>query len=274
MKTKTAMVTGGCRGIGLAVSRQLVLEGYNLSIMGTSKGEKVQPVIDELRQKGKVLYVSGDIRSGGDRSAYLDATLAKFGSVGLLVNNAGIAPEVRADLLEMSEESYDRVMATNLKGPFFLSQIVARQMIRQAENNQSEGQTAEADQAAKTADNSGINGLIINISSVSADVVSINRGEYCLSKTGLSMMTRLFAARLAGKGIPVFEIKPGIIETDMTAGVKQKYDHLIEQGQFPIARWGKPEDLAEAVSLLISGKLRYSTGDCLHVDGGYHIRQL
>ena len=282
MKIKTAMITGGCRGIGLAVSRQLVREGYNVSIMGTSRGEKVQPVIDELRQKGKVLYTVGDISSGGDRMSFLDATLARFGSVDLLVNNAGVAPEVRADLLDVSEESYDRVMTINLKGPFFLSQIVARQMLRQTQARQTKvsqtgehvPETAGNNAGSSAARDAEINGLIINISSVSADIISLNRGEYCLSKTGMSMMTRLFAARLAGSGVLVYEIKPGIIETDMTAGVRQKYDQLIEQGQFPIARWGQPEDLAEAVSLLISGKLRYSTGDCLHVDGGYHIRQL
>ena len=282
MKIKTAMITGGCRGIGLAVSRQLVREGYNVSIMGTSRGEKVQPVIDELRQKGKVLYTVGDISLGGDRMSFLDATLARFGSVDLLVNNAGVAPEVRADLLDVSEESYDRVMTINLKGPFFLSQIVARQMLRQTQARQTKvsqtgehvPETAGNNAGSSAARDAEINGLIINISSVSADIISLNRGEYCLSKTGMSMMTRLFAARLAGSGVLVYEIKPGIIETDMTAGVRQKYDQLIEQGQFPIARWGQPEDLAEAVSLLISGKLRYSTGDCLHVDGGYHIRQL
>ncbi len=259
MIRKVAMITGGCRGIGLAISQQLMKEGFSLSILGTSRVDKVQAVLDQLRQDGTVLYTSGDMASAGDRCSFLEATLARFGRVDLLVNNAGVAPELRVDLLDMSEESYDRVMTINLKGPLFLSQIVAREMIRQEE------------QSAMPA---GLRGMIINIGSISAEAISLNRAEYCLSKTGLAMATQLFAARLASEAIPVFEIRPGIVETDMTEKVRPRYDEMIEQGVFPIRRWGKPQDLADALSLLISGRLSYSTGECLHVDGGFHIRRL
>ena len=297
---KIAMITGGCRGIGLAISRALAKQGYQLSIMGTAKVDKVQDIIDELRLSGPVLYTSGDLGNAGDRAAYVDATLAKFGRIDVLINNAGVAPEVRADLLDMSEESYERVMTINLKGPLFLSQLVAKAMVKRIKgdqtrpsadsNNQAISQARDqmSNQASSQARDQmsdrehdlgdgqgpGYPGVMINVGSISADVISLNRGEYCLSKTGAAMMTKLYAARLAEYGIPVFEVRPGIIQTDMTAGVQSKYNALIEQGQFPIARWGRPEDLADAVMLLISGKLRYSTGDCLHVDGGFHIRQL
>jgi len=173
-----------------------------------------------------------------------------------LVNNAGGAPLVRADVLEMSEESYDRVMAINLKGPVFLSQLVARQMLRQPGRPD------------------GLRGTIVVISSVSADTVSLSRAEYCLSKAGLGMLTQILAARLAEDRIPVYEVRPGIIQTDMTAGVRQLYDQQIAAGVFPMRRWGQPGDVADAVALLASGQLRYSTGECLHVDGGFHIRRL
>lgn len=258
MQKKIALITGGARGIGLAISRKLGMEGYCLSILGRREEKEISPVMADLRQSCSVIYTQGDIACTGDRDKYLHNTLSEYGRVDLLVNNAGVAPQKRMDLLEMSEESFDRVMGINLKGPLFLSQSVAQVMLGQSE----------------ISDKDILPGMIINIGSISALAVSLNRGEYCIAKAGISMMTKLFAVRLAADAIPVYEIQPGIIETDMTAGVKAKYDRMIEQGVFPIPRWGRPEDLAEAVSLLASGRLIYSTGECLHVDGGFHIRRL
>lgn len=265
MSNKTAMITGGCRGIGLAISRKLLAEGYQVSILGTARIEKVEPVLDQLRQIGNVLYLPGNLAITGDRQAYLESTLTRFGQIDLLVNNAGVAPDQRLDLLEMSEASYDRVMEINLKGPLFLSQIVARAMLQQPDPAAGPDMPPQSRRPR---------GMIINIGSVSAETISLNRSEYCLSKNGMAMMTRLFAARLADQRIFVYEIRPGIIDTDMTAGARAKYDDLIEQGEFPIRRWGQPQDVADAVALLASGGLSYSTGDVLNVDGGFHIRRL
>lgn len=248
---KTAMITGGSRGIGLAISRQLQRDGFAISILGTTPPERLADVLGKLTSGGPVRYTCGNIANAADRQAYVDATLQAFGRIDLLVNNAGVAPLERTDMLDMSEESYDRVMAINLKGPVFLSQLVARQMLQQPEK-----------------------GMVINIGSISSDTASINRAEYCLSKAGVSMLTQLLAVRLASEAIPVYEVSPGIIQTDMTAAVQAKYDALIGQGLLPISRWGQPEDVAAAVSLLASGRLAYSTGECLHVDGGFHLRRL
>lgn len=255
---KSAMITGGCRGIGLAISRQLQQEGYALAIMGTVGEDRLTDVLGALRAAGPVSYTCGSLDRAADRSRFLQDAVAACGRVDLLVNNAGVAPLLRADLLDMPEESYDRVMGINLKGPVFLSQMAARRMLEQP----------------MPADPAGLRGMVINIGSISADTVSLNRSEYCLSKAGLSMFTQLLAARLADSAIPVYEIRPGVIKTDMTALVAAHYQHLIEQGAFPIRRWGTPEDVAAAVSLLASGRLAYSTGECLHVDGGFHIRRL
>ena len=251
-----AMVTGGARGIGLAVSRRLQADGFCLSVLGTKPPETLGDTWTGLEQAGPAVYTQGDLSQSEDRARYLDRTLEQFGRVDLLVNNAGVAPLVRADVLEMSEESYDRVMAINLKGPVFLSQRVARQMLQQPLRPD------------------GLRGAIVVISSVSADTVSLSRAEYCLSKAGLGMLTQILAARLAEDRIPVYEVRPGIIQTDMTAGVRQLYDQQIAAGVFPMRRWGQPGDVADAVALLASGQLRYSTGECLHVDGGFHIRRL
>lgn len=248
---KTAMITGGCRGIGLAISQQLQEDGYALSILGTSPAEKLADVLAGLSSAGPILYTCGNVADASDRQTFFAETMRVFSRIDLLVNNAGVAPLIRADVLDMSEESYDRVMGINLKGPVFLSQLAARQMLLQE---------------AK--------GMVINIGSISSDTASINRAEYCLSKAGVSMLTQLLAVRLANDGIPVYEVRPGIIQTDMTAGVQSRYDQLIEQGLLPIRRWGQPEDVARAVSLLASGRLGYSTGDCLNVDGGFHLRRL
>lgn len=231
---KRALVTGGTRGIGRAIAERLRDEDWEVVVSGRTP-----------REIAGIRVVAADNADPGDRARLV----AEAGEIDLLVNNAGIAPRVRADLLDMTEDSMDEVMRTNLYGPFFLTQAVAKTMI-------------------------GRGGTIVNVSSVSAYAASVNRGEYCLSKAGVSMMTQLFAARLAEYGIFVYEVRPGVIRTDMTAGVAGKYDALIENGLSPIARWGEPEDVAEAVSVLAAGRLRFSTGEVLNVDGGFHIRRL
>jgi NAD(P)-dependent dehydrogenase (short-subunit alcohol dehydrogenase family) len=202
------------------------------------------------------LSVVGEVTKAGDRTAALDKIKAKFGRLDVLVNNAGVAPKVRADVLEMGEESYDRVMTINLKGPFFLTQAVAKWMIEQ--------HGAAPDKWR----------CIVNVSSMSAYVASPSRGEYCLSKAGVSMATKLWAARLAEYGVGVYEIQPGIIKTDMTKVVTERYDKLIAEGITPIKRWGLPEDIARAVAACVRGDLGFSTGEVINVDGGFHLRIL
>ncbi|MBO7422768.1 MAG: 3-ketoacyl-ACP reductase [Oscillospiraceae bacterium] len=253
---KTAIVTGASRGIGFAIARQLCSEGFNLVMVATGTKEKNAGAIDELEKLGtKVLYVQANIADHDDRLRIVEEAVKAFGRIDVLVNNAGVAPLQRADLLTMTEESFDRVIGTNTKGNMFLTQAVANQMIGQEPVN-------------------GRRGVIVNISSCSAVVSSTNRGEYCISKAGVSMLTTLYADRLAPEGILVHEIRPGVIDTDMTGTVHEKYDKLIAAGEFPIARWGKPQDIANAVSLLISDKLMYTTGNYIDVDGGFHIRRL
>jgi NAD(P)-dependent dehydrogenase (short-subunit alcohol dehydrogenase family) len=257
MEKKVALVTGGTRGIGLGIADQLADDGYLLTVTGMRPWEEVEETIRSLERNGQpVLYVQGDISSPISRRYLINTALTSFGRIDVLVNNAGIAPAARRDLLEMTEESMDRVLGVNLKGTFFLTQQVANMMIRLMD--------AEVD----------LQPVIVNISSVSSYAASTERGEYCISKAGLSMVTSLFADRLAEYGIGVYEVRPGIIRTDMTAGVTAKYDALIEGGLTPIKRWGTPKDVADAVSLLCSGRLGFSTGDVLNVDGGFHIRRL
>ena len=253
---KTAIVTGASRGIGFAIAQQLCSEGFNLVMVATGTKEKNAGAIDELEKLGiKVQYVQANIADHDDRLRIVEEAVKTFGRIDVLVNNAGVAPLQRADLLTMTEESFDRVIGTNTKGNMFLTQAVANQMIKQEPIN-------------------GRRGVIVNISSCSAVVSSTNRGEYCISKAGVSMLTTLYADRLAPEGILVHEIRPGVIDTDMTGTVHEKYDKLIAAGEFPIARWGKPQDIANAVSLLISDKLMYTTGNYIDVDGGFHIRRL
>lgn len=253
---KTAIVTGSSRGIGFAIARRLGLDGYNIVMVATGAQEKNQAAIDELRAQGiDCAYAQANIGEAAGRQHILDTALSAFGRVDALINNAGVAPKNRADLLEMSEESFDRVVGINTKGNMFLTQLVAKQMISQEPLD-------------------GRKGVIVNVSSCSAVVSSTNRGEYCVSKAGVSMLTTLYADRLASEGILVNEVRPGVIATDMTSTVQGKYDALIAQGAFPIARWGTPEDVAGAVSLLCSDRLRYTTGNYLDVDGGFHIQRL
>lgn len=253
---KTALVTGASRGIGLAIARQLGLDGYNVVMVATGTREKNSAAISGLENLGiTVGYVQADISKTEDRQRVVREAVALFGRIDVLVNNAGVAPAQRADLLDMTEESFDRVIGINTKGNMFLTQAVAKQMISQEPIGERRG-------------------VIINISSCSSVVSSTNRGEYCVSKAGISMLTILYADRLAREGILVHEVRPGVIDTDMTSTVHEKYNKLIEEGAFPISRWGKPEDVANAVSALASDKFLYTTGNYIDVDGGFHIKRL
>ena len=253
---KTAIVSGGLRGIGFAISLRLAKDGFNIVMVGRrSQSECAKNLESIAAVTTGSLYVRADVAITEDRKRIIDETLSKFGGLHVLVNNAGIAPKLRMDLLEMNEESYDCVMNTNTKSVMFLSQLAARVMLSQVPEGKKRG-------------------TIINIGSCSADVSSVNRGEYCVSKAGISMLTKLYADRLAGEGIFVHEIRPGIIRTDMTAGVREKYDLLIKEGTFPIARWGSPEDVADAVSVFAGDNFLYTTGNYVDVDGGFHIRRL
>lgn len=253
---KTAVVTGSSRGIGYAIARQLGLDGFNVVIVATGSREKNIDAIRRLEEEGiTVGYVQANVADHDDRLRIVSESVQLFGRIDVLVNNAGVAPLVRADLLEMTEESFDRVVGINTKGNMFLTQAVARQMIAQEPIEKRKG-------------------VIVNISSCSSVVSSTSRGEYCVSKAGISMLTTLFADRLASEGILVHEVRPGVITTDMTSAVQAKYDRLIEDGLFPIARWGTPEDVAGAVSALVSDKFLYTTGNYIDVDGGFHIKRL
>lgn len=252
---KIALVTGGSRGIGAGIARALVHEGFTVAITGRRPEAEVDSYLSELRSvQTDCIYIQADVSDHDSRSRLIETLKEKFSRVDLLVNNAGIAPKVRADVLEETEESYDEVLGTNLKGPHFLTQRIANWMIQQ---------TASAEQRA-----------IINISSISATVASVNRASYCISKAGVSMATRLWAVRLAEFGIAVYEIRPGIVATDMTREVQQKYDNLIESGLLLEKRWGQPEDVGKAVSVLARGDLAYASGAVLVLDGGLTVGRL
>lgn len=257
--SKTALITGGSRGIGFGIAEKLAAEKWDLVINGVRAEDAVAESLAKLRAYGvRVGYARGDVGSVEGRNSIVSAARAFTGgaAINVLVNNAGVAPKVRADLLETSEESYDYVVDTNLKGVFFLSQVFAREMV-----------------AAKKADPSFF-GAIINITSISATVISINRGEYCIAKAGLSMLTQLFAVRLGSEGIPVYEVRPGLIKTDMTAGVTEKYDKLIAGGLSVQPRWGFPEDVGRSVAALARGDFPFSTGQVIMVDGGLTLPRL
>lgn len=254
---KVALVTGGSRGIGLGIAQALAEANYNLVINGRRDGGDVSETISKLENKGaSVLYCQADIGSADDRTRMIREIEDRFGRLNVLVNNAGVAPLERNDVLDATEESYERVMNINLQGPYFLTQAVAKWMVRQKEGQPD------------------FQGCIINVGSVSATVVSVNRGEYCLSKAGMAMMTQLFAVRLGVYDIPVYEIRPGVIATDMTAGVKEKYDKLIAEGLMVQPRWGQPEDNGKVVVALANGYFPYSTGQVILVDGGLTIPRL
>ncbi len=253
-----ALVTGASRGIGRGIALALAREQFNVIVnyaSNVSAADEVTKLIEALGVKA--VAVQADISSASDRAKLLDASLAAFGSIDLLVNNAGIAPSVRADILDAGEDSFDRLINTNLKGPYFLTQQVARGMI--------EGIRTGRQRSAR----------IVNITSISAYTSSTNRGDYCVAKAGLAMMTQLYASRLAEYGINVYEIRPGVIETDMTGPVKAKYDKLIfEDGLTPLRRWGTPDDVGRAVVAIAKDLMPFSTGEVINVDGGYHMRRL
>jgi len=258
MPKRTALVTGASLGIGRGIALELAKAGYRVAINYTSNQTAASEVLELITQAGgDGFIIKADIANAADRKKLVEETHAKFGRLDLLVNNAGVAPTVRADLLDASEESFDRLVSINLKGPYLLTQQIAKQMLKQNKNEH------------------GSRGLIVNITSISAYTASINRGDYCMVKAGLSMMTKLFADRLANDAINVFEIRPGIIATDMTDAVKAKYDKLIlEDGITPIKRWGTPEDIGLAVRSIAENRFPFSTGAVLDVDGGFHIRKL
>ncbi|MBK8020028.1 MAG: 3-ketoacyl-ACP reductase [Chloroflexi bacterium] len=255
--TRIALVTGAGRGIGRGIALALGAAGWSVAVNYRGSREAAEEVAAEIAAAGgKATTAQADVSLAADRERLIDETLAWGGGIDLLVNNAGVAPRQRADLLEITEASYDEVNDINLKGPFFLTQRVARQMIAQK----------DAGRAALP--------KIVNIGSISAYTSSISRGEYCIAKAGMGMMTQLFADRLAEHGINVYEIRPGIIATDMTEAVTAKYDNLIGEGLTPIRRWGYPEDVARIVAAIAQDALPFSTGEVINVDGGFHMRRL
>lgn len=254
---RVALVTGSSRSIGKAVAIGLAQEGYAVAMNSRQPETAVREAVAEVKAFGRpVLYAQGDIARPEDRQAMIKQVMQEFGRIDLLVNNAGVGPKVRLDILETTEESMDFVLGVNIYGTFFLSQAVANIMLDEKREHPEWSP------------------MIINISSISAYTSSVSRGEYCISKAGVSMITQLFADRLADDGIRVYEIRPGIIETELTAKVRDKYTPLIEGGITPIKRWGQPEDIARAVVTLSGGGLSFSTGDVLNVDGGFHLRRL
>jgi len=257
LKNKVVLITGGTRGIGLGIARELAKLGCHLALNGIREESSVKGTMEELRAAGvDVLYCQGNVALAEHRAGILDKLIDHYGQVNFLINNAGVAPTERKDILETTEESFDRVLDVNLKGPYFLTQAVVNWMI-----NKKQEETAFPCQ-------------IINISSISATVASVNRGEYSISKSGIAMMTQLFAARLGAYDIPVYEIRPGIIETDMTSEVKDKYDRLINDGLTIQPRWGQPNDVGKAVAALVDGQFPYSTGQVFLVDGGLTLPRL
>lgn len=258
MAITTALVTGASRDIGRGIAIELARMGCRVAInYAGNAGAAAEALRLVQAAGGDGFVIQGDVANAADRARLTAETIERFGRIDLLVNNAGVAPNVRADLLEASEESFDRLYAINLKGPYFLTQLVAKQMLRQEP------------------DAGGFRGRIVNITSISAYTASINRGDYCVVKAGLAMMTKLFADRLANQGINVYEIRPGVIATDMTGAVKEKYDKLIlEQGITPIRRWGQPEDIGRAVRAIAEDRFPFSTGAVFDVDGGFHLHRL
>jgi 3-oxoacyl-[acyl-carrier protein] reductase len=255
--SRVALITGASRGIGKAITLALAESGLDVVINFASQHEAAAQVQKEASRFGvRAELIQADISQTVDHGRIRESLNANFGRLDVLVNNAGVAPKVREDMLIASEESFDRLMNINLRGPYFLTQRLSRWMVELRQ---------------KQPDYSPV---IVNISSVSAYASSPNRADYCLTKAGIAMMTQLYAHRLAEFGIPVFEIRPGIIETDMTAAVKEKYDRLIADGLTPIPRWGKPADVAKAVTAIVQGSFPFSTGEVFNVDGGFHLRRL
>lgn len=254
---EVAFVTGGSRGIGLGIAEALAKAGFDLAINGMRDESAVSDVLEHLQSYGvDAIYCQGDIGDTKAREKMVNKIKDHYGKLNVLVNNAGVAPKERNDILKTTKESYEWVMKTNLQGPYFLTQAVANWMVEQKQSD------------------SQFKGSIINISSISATVASVNRGEYCISKAGMSMMTLLFASRLGEFSIPVYDVRPGVTKTDMTSGVTEKYDKLIAEGLCATPRWGVPEDIGKAVSALAQGYFPYSTGQTIMVDGGLTIPRM
>ncbi|MCV2394422.1 3-ketoacyl-ACP reductase [Actinotalea sp. M2MS4P-6] len=260
---RVAIVTGGSRGIGLGITRRLLEDGFAVAVLATrpQPPDAMAALLSEHPER--LRYLVGSVAELEDHARVLDAVVGAWGRLDLLVNNAGVAPDVRADLLDATPESFDRVLDVNLRGPYFLTQAFARRVV-----------ALRGPLAALPEPPAGPVATVVNVSSISATTVSTNRGEYCVSKAGVAMATQLWAARLAEEGIVVYEVRPGVIATDMTAGVTARYDALLADGLAPIRRWGRPADVAGAVAILASGQTPYSTGEVFHVDGGMHIARL
>jgi 3-oxoacyl-[acyl-carrier protein] reductase len=254
---RSVLITGGTRGIGLGIARALARDGWDLLLSGQRQRDDVSAVLRELETLGvNVDYVAGNIAEAADRTAIIDRARARYGTVNALVNNAGRAPRVRADIIDATQDSFEEVLRTNLQGPYFLTQAIARDMLERVRTDVT------------------FRAAIVFVTSVSAEMISVNRGEYCISKAGLAMAASLFAVRLAPHGIPVFDVRPGVIATDMTSAVKDTYDRRIADGLVPEARWGQPDDVGRAVRALLRGDLPYATGSVIHVDGGLSLPRL
>ncbi|HLR31223.1 MAG TPA: 3-ketoacyl-ACP reductase [Fodinibius sp.] len=252
-----ALVTGGSRGIGKGIAKKLCENGYHVAVNGVRAEEHVRGTLKELGSAGtEVIYCRGDISSGAGWESVIEKIRSRFGRLNVLVNNAGVAPKERKDPLQATEESFERVMRINLQGPYFLTQAVARWMVGQKQED------------------SSFSATIVNVGSISATVVSPKRGEYCMSKAGLAMHSRIWAVRLAEYGIPVYEVRPGIVHTDMTSAVTAKYDKLIAEGVTVQPRWGYPEDVGKGVWSLVRGDFPYSTGEVIMIDGGLSVQRL
>ena len=255
-----SLVTGAGRGIGRGIAVELAKLGHAVVINYAGNAGAAEECLRLVREAGgDGITARADVSVSADRERLVQEALDAYGRIDLLVNNAGVAPSVRADLLEASEESFDRLINVNLKGPYFLTQLVARRMIEQVRRGELSAFGLPR---------------IVTVTSISAYAASVNRGDYCVAKAGLAMMTALYAARLAEYGVNVYEVRPGVIATDMTEGVKEKYDRMIDQGAWPIRRWGQPEDVGRAVAAIARGDFPYSTGEAINIDGGFHLRTL
>jgi len=260
MNQRIALITGGTRGIGLGIARALAADGWNLLLTGLRPDDQVRPILEELQRSGReIQYRVADVADASARAGLVDFVRTRYGTVDALVNNAGRAPRMRADLIDATEESFEEVVRTNLQGPYFLTQAIARTML---------------DRTAQEKPDVSFKPSIVFVTSVSAEMASPNRGEYCISKAGLAMAVQLFAVRLAQHGIPVYEVRPGIIATDMTAGVREMYDRRIAEGLIPEGRWGQAEDVGRAVAALLRGDFPHATGSVIHIDGGLSIPRL
>lgn len=256
MADKVAIVTGGSRGIGLGITKKLAADGYTIAVLDKNPlADYMDNFNALLSMQPESIYMEGATTVKQEREAFLQLVVEKLGRVDVLVNNAGVAPKVRTDLLEVSEESFDFVLDVNLRGTMFMTQLVANQMIQQPWTGAKRG-------------------TIINLGSANTTISSTNRVEYCVSKAGVAMLTTVYADRLAREGIMVHEVRPGVIDTDMTKVVHEKYTKMIDDGLFPIRRWGQPEDIGNMVALMCSDQFGYTTGNYIDVDGGFHIRSM